>query len=125
MTPLEKKQAEYIEFLGKIVDDNAVFLYIHHIRATEEEIETGKRLRAEIAELQKQEEGKEYFEKVYIKSKDDLPKDGLIHVGSNNGFEELVYIENGLTKKPFRYDDEDNPVIKIDKINWYLKPIKL
>jgi hypothetical protein len=66
---------------------------------------------------------KEIFKKVYIKSAVDLPKDILIHVGSKNGFEELVYIENGQVKKPFRYDDEDTPTLSIDKITWYLQPI--
>ena len=66
----------------------------------------------------------ELYKKIYIKSVNDLPEGKLIHVGSKNGYEELLYIEDGETKKPFRYDDNDTPVIKLSKIDWYLQPIE-
>ena len=51
---LIEKLEELVAFYGKNISDNAVFLSIHHVEASNEDIETGKRLRAEIAELKKQ-----------------------------------------------------------------------
>lgn len=62
---MEKKVEQYIEklkellaksnevstFYGKIIDSNATFLYIHGIRASDEEIMTGRKLRDEFNQL--------------------------------------------------------------------------
>jgi len=64
------------------------------------------------------------YTKIIIKSKDDLPEDILLHVGNKKGFEEIIYIEKGETKKPFRYDSNDIPTLRIDDIDWYLFPDK-
>jgi len=70
---------------------------------------------------QKPEEPQNYT-KVFIRDKSDLPENILIHVGSRNGFEELLYIENGKTMKPWKYDKNDTPILSIENIIWYLKP---
>ena len=44
-------QDAYIKLLGKELDDNASFLYIHHIFASDAVIKEGKRLRSLIATL--------------------------------------------------------------------------
>jgi len=64
------KSNELTTFYGKIIDANATFLHVHGIKASKEEIETGKRLRKEfeilkseykslLQSLQEQEEKKE------------------------------------------------------------------
>jgi len=65
-----------------------------------------------------------YYKKVIIKSEADLPKDIIIHVCNKHNFEELVYIEDGETKKPFRYDKHDKPTLSIGSIVWYLQPVE-
>ena len=65
-----------------------------------------------------------YYKKVIIKSEADLPKDIIIHVCNKHNFEELVYIEDGETKKPFRYDKQDKPTLSIGSIDWYLQPVE-
>ncbi|HUX56234.1 MAG TPA: hypothetical protein VMV77_04625 [Bacteroidales bacterium] len=66
----------------------------------------------------------ETYKKVFIKSPADLPEDVLLHVGNRHGFEEIIYIENGKTKKPFRYDSDDTSTLKIENIDWYLKEVE-
>ena len=67
----------------------------------------------------------EYYEKIHIKNEEDLPKDILLFVGNKRGFIEVVYIEEGETKKPFRYDSDDMATLKINDIDWYLRPSSL
>jgi len=77
-----------------------------------------------IADELEQHPAKELFEKVYIRSEEDLPEGIILHVGNKAGFEELVYIEDGKIKKPFKFDEYDTPVIKIKNIVWYLRPVE-
>jgi len=65
-----------------------------------------------------------YYKKIEIRSEADLPKDIIIHVCNKHNFEELVYIEDGETKKPFRYDKHDKPTLSIGSIVWYLQPVR-
>ena len=57
---LIRKLKESIDFYSKIIGDNAVFLSIHGITASEKDIAKGKRIKEEIAALEKQieQEGK-------------------------------------------------------------------
>ncbi len=41
-------QKKYIEFLGKNISDNSVYLQVHNMGASQETVEEGERLRAEI-----------------------------------------------------------------------------
>ena len=50
---LIKAQQELIDFYGKIISDNAVFLQMHHIGASLKDCNKGKELRARIAQLRK------------------------------------------------------------------------
>ena len=43
-------------------------------------------------------------------------EDNLILVCTRQGFMELVYVENGKTMKPWRYDPDDTPTLTYDKI---------
>jgi hypothetical protein len=63
-----------------------------------------------------------YYKRKDIKSIEDLPKEGIIHVGNKYSFEELIYIENGETNKPFRFDKYDEPILSINSIAWFLLP---
>lgn len=65
------------------------------------------------------------YVKRFIKSEADLPKDIILHVGNKEGFEELIYIENGKTKKPWRYDDNDIATLSINSIDWYMEPVEM
>lgn len=67
----------------------------------------------------------EVYKRVYIKTADDLPKDIILHVGNKKGFEELIYIEDGKTKKPWRYDDNDIATLSINSIDWYMEPVEM
>jgi hypothetical protein len=51
---LIEKLKEYIKFLSKIVSNNAMYLHIHNINASKEEIETGIKLRDQISALEEQ-----------------------------------------------------------------------
>ena len=51
---LIKAQQELIDFYGKIISDNAVFLQIHHMGASLEDCNKGKELRNRIAQLRKE-----------------------------------------------------------------------
>ena len=42
---------DYATFLGKIIDANTVYLYIHGIKASEEEIQKGKEFRDKLESL--------------------------------------------------------------------------
>ena len=66
MKELIEKQKEYIKFLSRIIDDNAVFLEIHHCGASQEDINEGKGLRDELSVFEKQLEGKEWFEREFV-----------------------------------------------------------
>ena len=48
---LIKKQDEYIKFLGKELEDNAVFLHMHGMECPREVYEQGVEYRKEIEEL--------------------------------------------------------------------------
>lgn len=47
----EDAYKEYIAFLEKNIGDNAGFLYVHGIQASDEVVKEGERLRAQIKEL--------------------------------------------------------------------------
>lgn len=47
---LAEAQSEYIKFLGKVVRDNAIFMHVHGMGASEEEVQKGIALRNKIAE---------------------------------------------------------------------------
>ena len=114
MKELIEKQKEYIKFLSRIIDDNAVFLEIHHCGASQEDINEGKGLRDEISVLEAQLEGKEWFEKIYIKSEKDLPKkEGLYFVNFKGGWMDTEY-----------YRKTGGIVDWMDEFAWYLKPIE-
>jgi hypothetical protein len=49
MDELVQAQAAYIKFLSKCLSDMAVYLHIHNMDPTEEQIEEGKKLRQRIA----------------------------------------------------------------------------
>lgn len=70
-------------------------------------------------------ESRTVYVKRFIKTADDLPKDIILHVGNKKGFEELIYIENGKTKKPWRYDDNDIATLSINSIDWYMEPVEM
>jgi hypothetical protein len=46
-----EKAEEIIAFYGEIIDGHAVFLHVHGINESDENIEKGKRLRSELASL--------------------------------------------------------------------------
>ena len=56
MTRIEKKQDEIIEFYGKHLSANAVFLELHHAGAKQEDVEKGELLRKELIILKAREE---------------------------------------------------------------------
>jgi len=62
---------------------------------------------------------------IEIKSQEDLPKDQILHVGLKSGFEELIYIEGKEIKKPWKFDDDDKPIVKMENIDWYLQPVEM
>ncbi len=45
------KSAEISTFYGKIIDSNAAFLHAHGIKASDEEVKTGHKLRDEFEKL--------------------------------------------------------------------------
>lgn len=49
-----EKQDELINFFGKNISDNAMFLQLHHIGASEEDCKKGFNLRKELASLRQQ-----------------------------------------------------------------------
>jgi len=53
MKDLINKQREYIEFLGKEIQDVSSFLIIHGWRCPQDVIEKGGKLREEIKQLEK------------------------------------------------------------------------
>jgi hypothetical protein len=61
---LIEKQKELIKFYGERLADNAMFLHIHHMAETPENCAKGEKLRAEIAELEKQAETESIHERI-------------------------------------------------------------
>jgi hypothetical protein len=129
MKEIIEKQKEYIKFLGQIINDNAHFLSIHHCGASQEEINEGKRLRDEISILEKQLEGKEFYEKIYIKSEADLPKEDkkiyfvqkriLSTVNYAGDYQTAEYAELSTS-----FYNESYKSFWMTYIDWYLKPIE-
>ena len=48
------------------------------------------------------------------------PPEGELLLIFNTSFMELVYIENGRTVKPWRYDSDDTPVMGINQIKFWM-----
>jgi len=48
------------------------------------------------------------------------PPDGELLLVSNGGFMELIYIEDGITMKPWGYDSDDTPTLSVDKIKFWM-----
>ena len=72
------------------------------------------KLADELSVLEKQLEGKEWYEKIYIKSEKDLPKkEGLYFVNFKGGWMDTEY-----------YRKTGGIVDWMDEFDWYLKPIK-
>ena len=57
---------------------------------------------------------------IKIEDKEPSEQDGLILV-SNGTFIELVYIENGLYKKPWKFDKNDTPTLNRQSIIYWYK----
>ena len=96
-----KKQDELIDFYGKNISEDAIFLQLHHSGATDEDCKKGFNLRKELAALNTQLaeqqstpvksiiERKDFFESQMEKEPQDKLEQKVLEILKENYFEEI------------------------------------